>query len=173
MKKIFLSYFIVMTFICQHVLAENYQTCIAAPASKFEEAHKKFKEANERCSKKHQIHKQQNNVTQNITLNNNKHFLYNFSKKTILYVKRNKLYKDKTHTILIVDLLKNKDQFYPNGTSYVDGKYVLHTYTCCGTPPQPFPIIIGQVPNLSYNKSHTGFGAPSPKSSVYMVKTNL
>ena len=141
MKKIFISYFIAMTFICQHVIvAQDYQSCIA--------------EATKKCS-----------LLKPIILNNNTPFFYDFSRPPIVYVRKNKLYSDKEAKKLIVNLSSNNSA-YPN-----DGSYTLFTFACngslapwfCNPPKVPS---IGSWPNPDFVEMMPG--APVEYLSVYL-----
>jgi hypothetical protein len=148
MKNIFISYFIAMTFLCQHVItAQDYQSCIA--------------EATEKCSLLKPISK----PIQPIILNNNTPFFYDFSRPSIVYVRENKLYSDKEAKKLIVNLSSNNSA-YPN-----DGSYTLFTFACNGSLPPMYckpPTVpsIGSWPNPDFVNMMPG--GPGKSFSVYL-----
>ena len=163
MKKIFISYFIAMTFICQHVIAaQDYQSCTV--------------EAIKKCRKEHtakeypvQTTQTQNSVV-NITLNNGKSFLYDFSKQPILYVKNNFLYKDSKYTNKLLNLGSAYEEYnIDESREYANGRYILGTYECCGTPPAA--LFIGQYNNPNYKPMPAGYvGGNQPTINVYLEK---
>ena len=152
MKKIFISYFIAMTFICQYVIAaQDRQSCIAeATKSCVAEATKKC-----RPSKPSQLI-----LNNKQSLSGTKLFLYDFNSPSIVSVRENKLSSNKS----VVDLKLNN-------SVYPDGSYTLFTFACNGSlapwfckPPKVPSIGLWHNPDFV----EMNFGGPVEYRSVYL-----
>jgi len=153
MKKIFISYFIAMTFICQHVIAaQDRQSCIAEATKSC------VAEATKKCRPSKPISKPSQLILNNKqSLSGTKSFLYDFNSPSIVHVREKKLYSDKSTVNL-----KLNNSVYPNGS------YTLFTFACSGST----YCILPKVPSIGlwHNPDFVemNFGGPVEYLSVYL-----